>query len=294
MSKYLSPLVCCIECRDIKSAKGIFSHFNLAHTEDKQRPSEESKVTKSKKISERRQEAFDEKINRYNEAPNICKCGKPKQYKQRHNKYCGSSCAATFSNSEKIFQKPRKKQPKKVCSIKYKECPQCSSIFLTSSHKGNKNSILCSEECLHKRRQELGSISAKKNNFGGVRQSKRILYNGVLLGSTYEVTLAKSLDEYGVKWSLPQKISYTDLSGKKHTYTADFYLPDYDVYLDPKNDFLINNINPALGYSDHDKIKWVTEQNGVRIIILSKEQLSWDSVSKLVGDENYDISASTV
>ena len=60
---------------------------------------------------------------------------------------------------------------------------------------------------------------------------------------------------------------------KKHTYTPDLYLPDYNVYLDPKNDFLIENINPTLGYSDKDKINWVMEQNGVRVIILNKNQL---------------------
>jgi hypothetical protein len=31
--KYLSPLVSCLECREIKSSKGIFSHFIAAHTE---------------------------------------------------------------------------------------------------------------------------------------------------------------------------------------------------------------------------------------------------------------------
>lgn len=45
------------------------------------------------------------------------------------------------------------------------------------------------------------------------------------------------------------------MKGIKHTYTPDFYLPEYNVYLDPKNDYLINNINPGLGFKDVDKIR---------------------------------------
>jgi len=43
--------------------------------------------------------------------------------------------------------------------------------------------------------------------------------------------------------------------------------------LDPKNDFLINNINPRIGFKDVDKIKLVEIQNSIKIFILNKEQL---------------------
>jgi len=297
MPKYLSPLVSCVVCKAVKSTKGIFSHFNLTHTEDKQRPTEQGRTAKSKKISTYRKLQLLKKIQFYNNSPNICACGQPKQYNQRNNKYCGSSCAATFTNRNRVFIKSRKKhivQPKPVCLIQYRECEYCYLMFVSSSHKGNKNRRLCSKVCLRRKRQELGSISAKERNFGGVSQSKKIFYNGVWLGSSYEVILAKSLDEYGIKWVIPKKIKYIDHNKKEHSYTADFYLPVYDVYLDPKNDFLIKNINPTLGFRDADKIKWVSEQNNVKIIILSKEQLSWDIVLKLVGDGNYDIPTSTV
>lgn len=33
-SKYLSPLVSCLTCREVKSAKGIFSHIIAAHTQE--------------------------------------------------------------------------------------------------------------------------------------------------------------------------------------------------------------------------------------------------------------------
>ena len=57
---------------------------------------------------------------------------------------------------------------------------------------------------------------------------------------------------------------------------------DYDIYLDPKNDYLINHSNPTLGYNDCEKIDWVMEQNDVRIIILDKTQLTWDKIEELI------------
>jgi len=119
---------------------------------------------------------------------------------------------------------------------------------------------------------------AKERNLGGVRQSKWIKYKGKTLGSTYELILAKSLDENNIKWDTCKRFNYIDPNGKSRTYTPDIYLIDYDVYLDPKNDFLIENINPSLGFSDKEKIKKVCEQNNINIIILNKNELSWDKV----------------
>ena len=69
---------------------------------------------------------------------------------------------------------------------------------------------------------------------------------------------------------------------KERRYTPDFYLSEYDIYLDPKNDFLINNINPSLGFFDKEKIQWVSEQNDISVIILDKDQLNWDDIQKML------------
>lgn len=120
--------------------------------------------------------------------------------------------------------------------------------------------------------------NAIKNNLGGVRKSKKILYNGYYLGSMYEYKLALDLDKNNIKWKVPNKIKYKDSNGKTRFYTPDFYLPEYDIYLDPKNDYLINNINPILGFKDSDKIKWVCEQNNIKCYILNEKQLNWDYI----------------
>lgn len=57
----------------------------------------------------------------------------------------------------------------------------------------------------------------------------------VNLDSSWEETLAKRLDELDVNWVRPDPIKWIDSSGVTHNYFPDFYLVDFDIYLDPKN-----------------------------------------------------------
>ena len=132
------------------------------------------------------------------------------------------------------------------------------------------------EEFKEKQRQ-----NALKSGFGGFLHRKGIYYNGIKLDSSYEVLVAESLDSHNIKWERPGRFPY-HIDNTLHYYTPDFYLPDYDVYLDPKNDFLIENINPTLGYKDIDKIHQVEIENNIKIIILNKEQLNWESIIEMI------------
>lgn len=124
---------------------------------------------------------------------------------------------------------------------------------------------------------------AKQRGLGGFNmRSKGITYNGIKLDSTYELAVVQSLDQFSISWGRCGKFLYKTPDGIERTYTPDFYLPDYDIYLDPKNDFLIKNINPRLGYKDVDKIQWVMEQNQVKILILDKDHLTWDKIKILI------------
>lgn len=131
-------------------------------------------------------------------------------------------------------------------------------------------------------RLKLSETAKNRDYAANYRASKRILYKDVYFESTYEVELAKDLESNEINWSKPKRFKYKDLDGNFHYYTPDLYLPDYDIYLDPKNDFLIENINPHFGYKDVDKIRWVMEQNNVKIIILNKDQLCWTEVRKMI------------
>ena len=54
--------------------------------------------------------------------------------------------------------------------------------------------------------------------------------------SSWEDTLADRLDNLDILWDRPEPIKY-ELDGKIKNYFPDFYLPEYDLYLDPKNPY---------------------------------------------------------
>lgn len=56
-----------------------------------------------------------------------------------------------------------------------------------------------------------------------------------MLDSTWELLLAKKLDAENIIWVRPGPIDWVDTDGLTHHYFPDFYLPEHDLYLDPKN-----------------------------------------------------------
>ena len=83
----------------------------------------------------------------------------------------------------------------------------------------------------------------------------------VSMDSTWEVECAKRLDELGIRWirNPNLKLKYTTRGRRARNYIPDFYLPDYDVYIEVK------------GYwtdAARHKMKDVQERNPVKIIIL--------------------------
>lgn len=62
----------------------------------------------------------------------------------------------------------------------------------------------------------------------------------VLLDSSWEESLALRLDKLGIRWNRPTTpIKWQDIAGKYHNYFPDFYLPDFDMFLDPKNPYAV-------------------------------------------------------
>lgn len=66
-----------------------------------------------------------------------------------------------------------------------------------------------------------------------------LMYNGIMLDSSWELEMAKRLDELNIKWERPGPLPYT-VDGKVHNYFPDFYLPERGIYLDPKNTHAYN------------------------------------------------------
>ena len=81
-----------------------------------------------------------------------------------------------------------------------------------------------------------GLASKHRRLVRSIRQYVRKDGTVVMLDSSWEEALAKRLDETGVDWIRPNEpIPYIGSDGKSHNYFPDFYLPEYDLYLDPKN-----------------------------------------------------------
>lgn len=118
------------------------------------------------------------------------------------------------------------------------------------------------------------SESAKRNGLGGYRPhpNKGFRYKDIWFDSKWEIAVAKSLDENKIEWIRPKSgFVWTDDGNK---YYPDFFLPEYNVYLDPKNDYL-RKVHA-------EKIRQAQLRNGIKILILKEDQLNWSTIKALV------------
>ena len=123
-------------------------------------------------------------------------------------------------------------------------------------------------------KKKLSKIAIDRG-FGGKNYRKTFPYKGIILESSYELAVAQELDKHNIVWNRPKRLPWTDKNGKKHHYTPDFYLPEYNIYLDPKNDYLIKK--------DLTKIILCSLQNDINIYMLSKLELTWECIKIKAG-----------
>ena len=99
----------------------------------------------------------------------------------------------------------------------------------------------------------------------------------VNLDSSYERTIAKILDEHNIDWIRPKPLDWYSKDGVKHHYFPDFYLAQYDVYLDPKNDYCFK--------VQAEKILYVKEHYA-NCIFMTKDQLTWEYIKKILESQS--------
>ena len=105
---------------------------------------------------------------------------------------------------------------------------------------------------MSRRRKKLWSKSSVYTTIDGFE---------VKMDSTWEVAMAEKLDELNIRWvrNDDMKLEYTTVRGRKRKYIPDFYLPDYDLYIEVK------------GYwtdAARHKMKDIEERNPGKILIL--------------------------
>lgn len=159
------------------------------------------------------------------------------------------------------------KGSKKICYVSW--CKICNNLIK------NKKSKTCSPECT----LNLQSLKAKERLRKGRWNTNAQWYESptagrVFLESSWEVTVAKELDKNKIRWKRPSYINYT-LNNKRKSYYPDFYLIDYNVYLDPKN--------PYQQKLDKSKLEAVLEEHNIKLLILNKDQLTWNYLKTVVG-----------
>jgi len=194
---------------------------------------------------------------------------------KKYKKCCSITCARRYSQTyvdKKIISESVKKfhrnNPKFYKFYKHKQplmedrtCTICNKLF---NHIAWKRKKTCSNICY----KRLLSINATKNpNCGGETNFKKFKYNDIWMDSSWEVEIAKWMDIHNVKWERSKKINFiwTDFNGKKRRYYPDFYLKDYNVYLDPKNKYLIEK--------DTFKIEQVQKENNIKVIFGLKNSI---------------------
>ena len=176
------------------------------------------------------------------------------------------------------------------CSL---HCSYCNKDFSTSTGRGlheiqcknNSKRIISSPNLGRKawnaghrskpdtRNPEfIGKIGGYRPNAGRSKKFKVLDSYGieVVLQSSYELLCSEILNDLNIKWIRPKSLKYDG-----RNYFADFYLPEYDIYLDPKNDFKAKQ--------DLEKIQKVTEQNNVQVYIVLKENLNKQWFCSLTG-----------
>ena len=85
----------------------------------------------------------------------------------------------------------------------------------------------------------------------------------VMLDSSWEEMLAKRLDEQNIEWVRPGPMKWVDSTGRQRNYFPDFYLPESDLFLDPKN--------PAAMKQQNEKVTWL-KQNVKNLVFLCNEE----------------------
>ena len=136
--------------------------------------------------------------------------------------------------------------------------------------ESSKNQIWTDE-----RRKHISNV-AKLRGLGGHTSKKKMYFQKksgeiVYLQSSYEVKMAEILEKLSIEWSRPDPFTWIDCKGESHRYYPDFKIGN--IYLDTKNDYLI--------VKDAAKIKAVKDQNGIELLVVSKNQITEEFIVAL-------------
>lgn len=172
--------------------------------------------------------------------------------------FCGHTCSAIYSNknrqhsdetkekiSKALIGKPSKFKGKighgtkggwANSNLLYKcICQFCGNSFEIIYSKRKPRRKTCSSDC---RTQLIFKDRKYQNGSRLTIKYQNKIQGEVTLESTWELKIAELLDDQKINWIRPDPIPWNDGS-KNRLYFPDFYLPEFDIYLDPKNPYCL-------------------------------------------------------
>lgn len=169
--------------------------------------------------------------------------------------FCSRSCSASFNNKKRD---PRSITSRKKTSVSMQKFLSDNPQVIESKKKnltGWKHTKICRRECncctkwfWSANNRVCCSPECARINSTYRKIVHEYIHEGKLLKleSAWEVEIANHLTSLSVQWVRPNHIPWIDSCGKSRKYFPDFYLPEYNIYLDPKNTYQIEKSKEKL------------------------------------------------
>lgn len=235
MSNNTSYPCSCLVCKQVKTSKGIHSHYLISHTTEGKERNRKNRLAAGHKGSEIAKQIAIENRNKlifeYQGNPNHCStCNKILSFEGRNNKFCSSSCSATHSNKNRKYI-PRDEVTKQRISTSVKNsyqlrsapkyskisfCQICSDVIKNAHRK------TCSKKCQSSLMSNMAIERIKQNKRSNYRRDKRSYLEESFeqwIQSTY-----KNL-KYKTEYTIHNHIT-------KQWYFVDFYFPDINLIVE--------------------------------------------------------------
>ena len=231
MPNYTTFQCSCIVCKQPKTSKGIHSHYLIAHTVEGKTQNRKNRLAGGLLGAEIAKQNAQQIQNQYLDNPSKCKqCNINLVYNQRHNKFCSTSCSASYYNKDRkgvaldtaVKQKISSSVQKFNNENPYPQYSKISFCCVCNSIIKNKIVKTCSSKCK--------SILLSNNMIERIKQNRR---------SNYRRDKKSYLEESFETWLVDNSISLKyepEYTIKNHItqkwYFVDFYFPKINLIVE--------------------------------------------------------------
>jgi len=128
-----------------------------------------------------------------------------------------------------------------------KNCSVCGVEFRAKGYPSKARNT-CSNECKVSKTTGRSYLNGSRKN---IEYFNRWVDKTVNLESSWELIVAERLDELNIEWIRPKYLKWVDSTNTERLYYPDFYLPNYSLYLDPKNKYCLVKDKEKMEYFEN-------------------------------------------